>query len=178
MPKINNKTINYNVYRRDGGKAKLINDTSSLQLPSIEMITDTLKGSGIMGEIDMPTPGQIASMVFTMNIKASNEDSAYLITPGIIRIEVRWVTDRFDTTSGKSVQVANKAFVTCYVKKFDEGKVETGAATDGSYEYEVVAYQRIMDGKEILHINKLTGDFIINGKNYGKELQGSVAKLL
>jgi|GEM_PF-981896 len=174
MPKNNNKTINYNVYRRDSGKAKLINDTSSLQLPSIEMITDTMKGSGIMGEIDMPTPGQIASMVFTMNIKASNEDSAYLITPGLIRLEARWVTDSMDTTSGKSAHVANKAFITGYLKKFDEGKVETGAATDGSYEYEVTAYQRIMNGKEILHINKFTGDYIINGKNYGKELQAAL----
>jgi phage tail tube protein FII len=170
MAKLTNKTINYTVYRRDSSKAKLINDTSSLQLPSLENLTDTLKGSGILGEIDMPTPGQIASMVFIMNIKASNEDSAYLITPGTKRLEVRWVTDRINTTTGESERVANKAFISCFVKKFDEGKIETGASSDGSYEYEVFAYQRIMNGKEILHINKLTGDLIINGKNYGKEI--------
>lgn len=172
--KLTNKTINYNVYRRDNSKAKLICDTSSLQLPSIEFLTDTLKGSGILGEIDMPTPGQIGAMTFTMSIKASNEDSAYLMSPETIRLEVRWVADRMNTTTAASEQVANKAFVTGRVKKFDEGKIEAGAASDGSYEYEVLAYQRIMNGKEILHINKLTGDLIINGINYGKQMQAAL----
>lgn len=172
--KLTNKTINYNVYRRDGAKAKLISDTSSLQLPSIEFLTDALKGSGILGEIDMPTPGQIAAMTFTMNIKASNEDSAYLMSPETVRLEVRWVSDRLNTTSAETEQVANKAFITGRIKKFDEGKIETGSAADGSFEYEVFAYQRIMNGQEIIHINKLTGDLIINGKNYGKELQAAL----
>lgn len=178
MPKQTNKTINYSVYFRDkaknGGKPQYVNDTSSLQLPSIENLTDTLKGAGILGEIDMPTPGQIGSMVFTMSIQASNEDAGYLMKPGVIDLEIRWVADRFNPSAGVNEQVANKAFLKLLLKKFDEGKVEANAAADGSFEYEVIAYQRIMNGKEILHINKFTGDFSVNGINYGKQIQAAL----
>lgn len=178
MPKQTNKTINYSVYYRDsaknGGKPQYVNDTTSVQLPSIENLTDTLKGAGILGEVDMPTPTQIASMVFAMNIRASNEDMPYLMRPGVIDLELRWVADRFDPTQGTNEQVANKAFLKLLIKKADEGKVEANASADGSFEYEVIAYQRIMNGKEILHINKFTGDYIVNGVNYGKSIQAAL----
>lgn len=174
MSKQTNKTINYSIYRRDNNRPTYINDTTNLQLPAIEYLKDTLKGAGILGEVEMPTPGQIAAMTFTINIRASNEDSAYLIQPGVIDLEARWASDRFDPSSGKTETVANKAFLKVLVKKFDEGKIEANAAAEGSYEYEVIAYQRIMNGKEILHINKFTGDLIINGKNYGKDIQAAL----
>jgi phage tail tube protein FII len=174
MPKQTNKTINYSVYARENSKPHFINDTTSLQLPSIENLTDTIKGAGIMGEIDMPALGQIGSMVAIINIRASNEDVAYLIKPGVIELEVRWAVDRLDPAAGKVEQVANKAFIKGLLKKFDEGKVESNAAADGSYEYETIAYQRIMNGKEILHINKFNGDYVVNGVNYGKQIQAAL----
>jgi phage tail tube protein FII len=178
MPKQTNKVLDYSVYYRDksknGGRPQKVNDTTSLQLPPIESLSDTLKGSGILGEVDMPTPGQFGAMPFSMSIRASNEDVPYLIKPEIIDLEIRWVTDRFDPGTGKNEIVANKAFLKLMLKKYDEGKVESNGTADGSYEYETIAYQRIMNGKEILHINKFTGDYIVNGVNYGKQIQAAL----
>lgn len=178
MPRQTNKTINYSVYYRDseknGGRPQYIDDTTSLQLPPIESLTDTLKGAGILGEVDMPTPGQFGAMPFAMSIRAANEAAAYLIKPGIIDIEVRWVSDRFDPVSGANEQVANKAFLKVMFKKFDEGKVESNAAADGSYEYETISYQRIMNGKEILYINKFNGDYRVNGIDYGSQIKAAL----
>lgn len=178
MPKQTNKTNSYSVYYRDsavnGGKPKYINDTSSLQLPSIEILTDTLKGAGILGEVDMPTPGQIGPMPFTMSIRAANEDMGYLMRPGVIDLEVRWVADRFNPGTGENEQIANKAFLKVLLKKADEGKVEENAAADGSFEYETIAYQRIMNGKEILHIHKFNGTYVVNGVDYGKSIQAAL----
>ncbi|MCR4436161.1 MAG: phage major tail tube protein [Clostridiales bacterium] len=178
MPKQSNKTINYSVYYRDpnknGGKPQYVNDTSNLQLPSIEALTDTLKGAGILGEVDMPTPGQVGSMTFTMSIRTSNEDMGYLMRPGVIDLEVRWAVDRFDPSLEKNEQVANKAFLKCLCKKADEGKIEANAAADGSFEYEVIAYQRIMNGKEILHIHKFNGDYTVNGVDYAKDIKAAL----
>lgn len=163
MGKINNKVIDYSVYSRKDGRTSKSGDTTSVQLPSIEFLTDTIKGSGISGEIDWPTYYQTAAMTLAINLRASNEDTAGLLTAD--EIELRWVTDTFDTNNVKVGINANKAFLKCAPKKFDEGKLENGAAQDGSLEFEVFAYRRIVNGKEVLNIDKFNGIFAVNGVN-------------
>ena len=46
--KIGNKVINYSIY----ASSKKIGDTSSVELPEIEFLTDSIKGAGLIGEID------------------------------------------------------------------------------------------------------------------------------
>lgn len=161
--KINNKVIDYSVYGRKDGKATKAGDTTSVQLPSIEFLTDTIKGSGISGEVDFPTYYQTASMVTGINLRASSEATTELIAAD--EIEIRWVTDCFDTNNVKVGINAHKAFIKGALKKFDEGKLENGAAQDGSLEYETFVYKRVINGKEVLHIDKFNGIFSINGIN-------------
>lgn len=172
MAKKGNKIVNYSVYIRQDGKAKKIGDTTSVQLPSIEMLTDIIKGAGIMGELDWPSYYQPGSMTLTINMRVTGEDLALLA--GANSIEIRWVTDVFDDANVKVGINAHKAFIKCINKKIDEGKLEPGASQDGSFEYEVFAYKRIINGKEILNIDKFNGIFAINGKDYAKDVQAAL----
>lgn len=160
---IKNKTIDFSVYDRSNGSADKIGNTTDITLPSIEKITDTIKGAGIIGEIDMPTLGQLSSMETEISLRVSDDKFATLAAAS--KIEYRWVTDAYDTSSGKARVVANKAFLTVTNKKADEGKIEPGASQDGSLSFEVIAYQRICDGKEIINIDKLNGIYKLNGKD-------------
>ncbi|MBN1048709.1 phage major tail tube protein [Clostridium botulinum] len=160
---IKNKTIDFSVYVRDSGSADKIGNTTDITLPSIEKITDTIKGSGIMGELDLPTYGQISSMETEISMRVSDDKFAVLSSAN--QLEYRWVTDSYDTSTGKARVIPNKAFLTVANKKADEGKIESGASQDGSLSFEVIAYKRICDGKEILNIDKLNGIYSINGKN-------------
>lgn len=169
---ISNKVIDYSVYTRDGGKATKMGDTTSVTLPSVEMLTDTIKGSGIIGEIDVPTLGQIGSMETELSIRVTNEQYGTLISAN--ELEYRWSTDLLDPSNGKGGLVAHKAFLKVIVKKFDEGKLESGAAQDGSVSYEVIAYKRIINGKEILNIDKLNGIYAINGVNQLADLMSNL----
>lgn len=161
MAKIGNKVANYSVYTRDERTVK-IGDTTSVQLPSIEYLTDSIKGAGILGEVDWPTLGQVGSMSLSISIRVTNEDFGALAKAK--NLEIRWITDAFDTTEVKTGVNLNKAFISCIPKKIDEGKIEPGSAMDGSFEYEVYAYKRILNGKEILNIDKFNGIFTINGE--------------
>ena len=163
MDQITNKVIDYTVYVRENGKATKIGDTTSVTLPSIEKLTDTIKGSGIIGEIDVPTYGQIGSMETEISIRTANEKFGLLIIA--IELEYRWVTDVLDPSTGKVSVIAHKAFLKVINKKLEEGKLESGAAEDGSASYEVLAYKRIVNGAEILNIDKLNGIFAVNGVN-------------
>ncbi len=173
--KITNKTVDYKLRASDQNeKMMLIDDSADLQLPSIEKLSDTIKGAGILGEVDMPTFGQIGSMVFTVNNRADNAQYAVLSRPGQIKIEVAWATDVFNSSNIKVGIQANKAYMTVINKKYDPGKIEVNAGADGSSEYEVIYYRKIVDGKEVLVIDKFNYKYVVNGKDYMDEVRAAL----
>lgn len=175
MPKITNKTINYALRATDqNGSLVLIDDSSDLKLPSIEKMTDTIKGAGIMGEIDLPVFGQLGSMVFTVSNRADNSQYAMLSRPGQIKFEVGWVTDIFDSSNVAVGLQANKVFMTAINKKYEAGKIEVGAGADGSSEFEVIYYRKIVNGIEVLLIDKLNYKYVVNGIDYMDSLRAAL----
>jgi P2 family phage contractile tail tube protein len=173
--KINNKTITYKLKASDdNGVLQLIDDSADLQLPSIEKLSDTIKGAGILGEIDFPAYAQIGSMAFSVNARADNEKYAMLARPGAINVEVVWVNDTFDSSTLKTKTQQNKVFMTVFNKKYDPGKIEVGAGSDGSSEFEVVYYRKIVDGKEVILVDKFNYKFAINGKDYMDEIRAAL----
>ncbi|MEO3948039.1 phage major tail tube protein [Gorillibacterium sp. CAU 1737] len=167
MPRFHNKTIDYKLKATDtSGKLVVIDDSSDLQLPSIEKLTDTLKGAGIMGEIDLPTFGQVGSMTFTINNRADNPQYAMLSRPGTINFEVVWVVDVFDSSDVKIGIQQHKAFLTGINKKYDPGKLEVGSGSEGSSEFEVIYFRKVVDGKEALLIDKINYKYVVNGVDF------------
>ena len=162
-----NKTVTYRLRAVDTtGLLQLIDDSADVQLPSIDKMTDTVKGAGILGEIDMPSLGQIASMTMTVNFKADNPAYAKLARPGFINLELVWVVDVINTTTRATTVQQHKAFATVLNKKYNPGKIEAGATTDGSSEFEVSAYRKVVDGLEVMNIDKLNSIFSVDGTDY------------
>ena len=172
--KFANKTIAYEVNaKNEAGKYELIDNTTDVQLPSIEKLTDTLKGAGILGEVDLPTFGQLASMVLTINHRADNGQFAKLSRPGQIDFMIVWVNDVFDSGGGKIRTQANKAFLSGENKKFDSGKIDVGAGADGTSEFEIYNFTKIVDGKTVLKIEKFNYVYEVNGVDYGKVIKAA-----
>lgn len=170
--KITNKTVQYKLKATDqNGNLVLIDDSSDLQLPSIEKLTDTIKGAGIMGEIDMPTFGQIGSMTFTVNNRADNAQYAILSRPGEIKFEVIWVTDVFDSNGLKVRLQQNKVFMSGVSKKYDMGKVDVNASADGSSDFEIYYIRKVVDGKEVLLLDKFNYKYVVNGVDFYEQLR-------
>lgn len=167
MPKITNKTIQYKLKATNQANVlTLIDDSSDLQLPSIEKLTDTIKGSGVMGEIDLPSYGQIGSMTFSVNNRADNAQYAMMSRPGEIKFEVVWVVDVFDSNQVKIGIQQHKVFMTGVNKKYDMGKIDVNSGADGSSEFEIYYLRKIVDGKEVLLIDKFNYKYVVNGTDY------------
>ncbi|WP_326514785.1 phage major tail tube protein [Clostridium intestinale] len=167
-----NKVINYNVYERKGTAATKICDSTGVQLPSIEYLTDTIKGAGIVGEVDFPSLYQPGSMGLTINVRATNDQLPILVA--LKDVEIRWVTDVFDTNNVSVGVNSHKAFIKCINKKFDEGKLEPGSPQDGTFDYEVFSYKRIVNGKTVINIDKFNGIFEVNGVNLLKNVNAAL----
>lgn len=144
---------------------KEIADNVSCQLPPIETATSEMRGAGILGTIDMPSTGQINSMVFTINSRSLNKNSADLARPGLHNLELRFVRDALSPT-GQMIPEGAKIFITGVKKSYDPGKVEQGSTMDGSVELEVLRYRQVIDGVETLLIDKRNYIYKVNGVDY------------
>jgi P2 family phage contractile tail tube protein len=166
-----NKTIQYSIYDRSSGKAEFIADTNNVKRPSFEYMTETLKGAGILGEIDMPTPAQVGAMTYEIAVKRTNAKTISLFEPKTQHIETRWAEDEIDSTSGNVKISANKEIVKGKPKSLDLGSVETNAANENTLALEILYYKYIKDGVVLIEIDKLNNVLIINGKDYTKDLR-------
>ena len=169
--KIRNKTIQFAIYNRDNGKAQFVCDTSSYARPSLESMTDTVKGAGLMGEIDLPTIGQLGSMEVEITFNKSNSEYIALTSPKAHKIEVRWVTDIMDSANASINVEANKEFLTVIPKKSELGDIESNETNEATITFEVLYYQYIVAGKSVLEIDKLNNIFKVNGVDYSAQIR-------
>ena len=93
------KLINYEVFL--GGKRKL--GMADITLPKIKYLTNTMKGAGIGGDIDMPTLGMTSDMDLTIKWRTINTDVAELFAPRAHDLVFRGVHQHYDAATGELV---------------------------------------------------------------------------
>lgn len=148
-------------------------DNVSCQLPSIENGTTEVKGAGLLGAMDMPSSGQLNAMTFSASMRSINKGAMNVSTPGVHKIELRFAKDQF-TNDGQSVPMGTKIFIEGIFKKFDPGKVEEGATMDGTIEYEVRRYRIVINGEEVLLIDKVNYIYKVNGVDYMEKIKAAL----
>lgn len=170
MSKFASKTAQYAVYDRTNGTAKYVDDTLSYKRPEIAMLSDELKGAGIMGTIDLPS-GMLDSLEGELGLNKANDRAIALFAPVSHKIEVRWGTPVLDSASSTRVIQANKDILTMIPKTLDLGTIESNEANEGTLTYEILTFEHIIDGKSKIKIDKLNNVFIIDGKDYSAALK-------
>lgn len=152
---------------------KEVGDNVSCQLPSVEHGTTAVKGAGVLGTFDMPSTGQLNAMVFSASQRSINKGAINLSRPGIHKIELRFVKDAM-TGDGQEVPEGTKIFVTGIFKKFDPGKVEEASTMDGSIDFEVLRYRIVINGEEVLLIDKINYIYKVNGVDYMDKVKAAL----
>lgn len=174
MSKIATKTIQYSIYDRTSGSAKFVEDTTSYTRPEIAMMTDSVAGSGIMGEIDMPNLGQLDSMEVELVLNKTNERAIAMFAPGAHTMEARWVTNVLNSADGGSQIQANKEIIKYLPKTLSMGDIENNETNEATLTGEVITYQYIIAGKTVIKIDKLNNVFIVNGKDYSSAIRAAL----
>lgn len=169
--KYGNKTLQYKAYDRTKGKPEFMPDVTSYKRPDIEEMTDTISGAGIMGEIDLPTLGQLSSLEVEFGFRRANKKSIELFAQEAHEIEVRWVTDVLDTAGAKITTCANKDIIKTVPKKLSLGNIETNSTNEATVSMECIYFKHIQDGETLIEIDKLNNVFIVNGVDYAKAIR-------
>lgn len=154
-------TTLYKVYMV-GGSALGI---ASIDTPEVDHITETLSGSGIMGEIDMPT---LLVKSMTVKLVFTNKLSGWvkLQAPGVHHLDCRLDIQSTDKTDDSYKHIAERITMRVMKKKSGFGKIEQGKKQDSESEFEVLYIKHVVDGKETLEIDKLNEKYVVDGTDH------------
>lgn len=167
MNEIPEKLINFRVYQ-DGTDLLGVADA---QLPSLEAMTDTVKGAGIAGEVESPNLGHFGSMTVSINWRTVTANLTGLAVQKAHQLDLRGAQQVYDAAKGEYAVKPLKVVVKAIPKKVDLGKLDVGAGQDSSWEGEVVYMKVLIAGEEKIELDKYNYIYKVNGTDYLAEVR-------
>ena len=162
----------YNVYGQDG--LLLIGLADEITLPKISSKKTTLSGSGILGEIDAPVPGQIKSSEMQIKWNHLYSDAARMMNPNeTVQITIRAAQQ----TANKEGGVVYKGLrIVCsgHPKEIDLGTLKRGDTMGATTTLELLTYKVEVDSQVIFDIDKLGGKYVVNGVDLRAEINALI----
>lgn len=162
MVGIPEKLINFRAY--DG--ADMFLGVANAELPQIQAMTASIKGSGIAGEIESVVTGHFQSMSLKMTLRAPTKAALDLMTPQPHEVTLRGSIDVTEPATGQRSVSSCKTWVKGTPKSSSLGKLEPGSTMDSEIELEVTAIGVWIDGEERIYIDKLNYICRIGGVDY------------
>ena len=152
----------FNVYN-DLAK-KLIGISGELELPEMEAITDTLEGSGVLGEIEDPVTGQFSSMKMKIPFAVLYEDMFSIMnTTKPPQLTLRSSMQCMDPSTGETGYYPVKIVVRGKASTSNMGKVVKGKKMEPEVELEILYIKIQINNKTVLELDKLNFKYVLNG---------------
>lgn len=161
------KLINFSVYR--DGKEWL--GTASVDLPSIEALTETISGAGIAGEVDSPTLGHFGSMTMTLNWRTLAKPGINLFQQKSHSLTIRGAQQVYESATGEYKSVGVTVVVKAIPKTGSLGSFAPNSTTSSTNELEVSYIKIDIDGKTVLEIDKFNFKCVIDGVDHLAEVR-------
>ncbi|EFB89922.1 putative phage major tail tube protein [Pyramidobacter piscolens W5455] len=156
MPAIPERLINYNCYTEAG---RLLGVTT-VDMPQLQAMTDTVKGAGIAGEINEPTIGHYQALGATVHFNTANVDMNYLINPRPHVLVFLGSLQFVDQGSGELKTKALRVLMRAKPTNSSIGNADVSAAMDSSVEFSVDRLLITLDGVPTVDYDPL--NFVCN----------------
>ena len=156
------KTINYRCYVDDD---ELLGVTT-VELPGLEAMTETLHGAGIAGEIEVPVMGQFGSITATLNFSSVTRSQVRLLAPVQQNLVLRASVQKHDSNTGQVMNIPLRYEITGRTKSSSPGTMDVAKPMEGSVELEVTAIAFFEGGAERFEIDKYNMIFRVDGVDY------------
>jgi uncharacterized protein len=147
---------------------------ANVALPSFDMMTETVKAAGILGEYESPTMGHMQSMKVTLNFRVLTEEQVLFLKPEAHRLDLRGEIQLYDAASGQYKGFACRLVVHGPATKVDLGKFEKSAGSDGSVELEVYYLKLEIGGKTRIEFDRFNYIFSVDGVDYMKSTRSAL----
>lgn len=141
---------NYSVFK-DGRRLIGLADVT---LPNLQNLADTLKGSGIFGEIDMPVQAHFQSMTTTLKWNTIIDDVLFATIQDGATLDMWSAVQLHDSGTNKIIHKGWRFVMGTVPKSLNFGKLEVGTKGELETEYEVVSLRVLSDDRVLMEINK------------------------
>lgn len=151
----------YNVYN---DASKLVGVSGDVELPDFEAITETIKGAGVLGEIEATATGQFSSMIIKIPFSVLYEDMFTLVNSATgVNVTLRGSAQFMDPTTGITDHYPVKVVVRGKCKKYSLGKMTKGKKMDPSVELEILYIKIDVNNKPVVELDKVNFKYAVNG---------------
>ena len=145
---------NFNIY--DDSANKLIGISGDVELPDFEAMTETLEGSGILGEIEDPVTGHFSAMSIKIPFSVLYESQFSIMnTTKPPQLTLRGSMQCMDPTTGATDYYPVKVVVRGKAKKSALGKATKGKKMDSNSELEILYIKVEINNKVAVELDKL-----------------------
>ena len=163
--KYQSRSIKGKLYDKKRGN-KLLSDVTTLTMPDLELLSETLRGAGINGEIDLPTYGQFGSLVVEVSHNGLSKDTIRTFGMEAQELEHRWASQVLNSDTGNSEVVGKKLIFRGLPKKLGLGSIEPNKAEESSSAFELVYMKYVIGNDSVIEIDKLNDVFKVDGVDY------------
>lgn len=153
------RLINFRVWNENNDLLGI----ATVELPSLEAMTDTVSGAGIAGEVDSPVIGHFASMETTFTWRTIEEAALVLAKQKAHQIEVRGSQQINNATEGKYNTKGIRAVMRVVPKNISLGSFEPATTTDTETTFEVTYLKLFVGGKEVVELDKYNYKAVFGG---------------
>ena len=154
--------VGFRVY--EGGNNFL--GIADVELPKLETMTETIKGAGIAGEVEVPILGQMSAMNAKLNWRVPTKDTLRLAAPMIHDLVLRGSIQHNDSGSGELTTMGLRVALRGRSKSIDPGKFESAAAMDASTEFSLSYLKIDYDGQTMVEYDPLAYKYVVDGVDY------------
>lgn len=134
-----------------------------VDLPKISYINETIKGAGILGELETPTTGQTKSLKTKITFRTNDGDMVGLLDCSGHDLEFRSAIQKYDQAKGLRSFDSHRIVIRGFPSEGELGKLEAGASGNSSVELECVYLKYVINEETVLEIDKLNYKFVVNG---------------
>ncbi|WP_411410968.1 phage major tail tube protein [Niallia sp. BSM11] len=159
---IPDKVANFNVY---DDKSKLIGISGEITLPTLEAITSTVSGAGVLGEIETPNVGHFGSMSIEIPWRTLLDTTFNFASHAGRSLVLRGAIQQVDSNNGALSYLGVKITMKYMSKGLDLGKLSQNSGMESKNTLEVFYIKVEIGSKTTLELDKLNAVYKLNGKD-------------
>lgn len=135
--------------------SRIVGNDLTVTLPEVTAVT--VEVGGLMGTASIPLLHRLEDMELSISKEGLDVNSAILTAPGQKEITAKWVYNSIDSAGNVTIK-GGKAIMSVVPKTISAGvDLEPGETSEGDLTFGVLVYRLYLDGKLVLHINRLSG---------------------
>ncbi|MDR1471569.1 MAG: phage major tail tube protein [Synergistaceae bacterium] len=167
------QNVNFSVYDRDSQDLLGI---AEVTLPSFEAMTETISGSGLAGEIEMPVLGHFGGMTVELSWRTMTTDATKLAKQEGQYLDMRGSIEQYDERTGGIATIPIKIAVFALPKNLSMGNLNVGTGSDTSTELECTYIKVTLDGREVIEFDRFNYIYRVHGTDYLASVRRDLGK--